>query len=261
MAGYQGTVATISESTRRLMFQTYSRIMRAGSMTITEQTPNTMPNTVRSERSRCNQRLFTPRRTTRLRRSSGCARITGTGAEVVGGWSAMMRPDLRLLAGIALDLPVAEANRAPRTARDTLVVAHQNDRLTLLMQIVEHVQDFLPRGRIEVAGRFVCQDDERVVDESPCDGDALLLATGQFEWFVIQAMLQSDAGGERLGALAALSRRSSLIIQRHFDVLHDAELLDEIVGLENEPEPRAANSRKGVIVHLRHIFPAKKVAA
>ena len=35
ISGYHGTVPTISQSTRRLMFQTYSRMMRLGTRTAT----------------------------------------------------------------------------------------------------------------------------------------------------------------------------------------------------------------------------------
>src|SRR2546426_7549282 len=43
---------------------------------MTEQTPNTMPSAVRSERSLWSQRLLTPRRTVRLSRSNHGPRIT-----------------------------------------------------------------------------------------------------------------------------------------------------------------------------------------
>src|SRR5438034_5379315 len=43
---------------------------------MTEQTPNTMPSAVRSERSLWSQRLLTPRRTVRLSRSNNGPRIT-----------------------------------------------------------------------------------------------------------------------------------------------------------------------------------------
>src|SRR5439155_6984792 len=46
------------------------------SIAMTEQTPNTMPSAVRSERSLWSQRLLTPRRTVRLSRSNHGPRIT-----------------------------------------------------------------------------------------------------------------------------------------------------------------------------------------
>src|SRR5439155_23731662 len=79
-------------------------------------------------------------------------------------------------ADIAFDLAVAQANGATGVARNILVVRHQDDGFALRVQVVEDPEDFEAGGRIEVAGRFVRQDDQRVIHQRSRDGDPLLLA-------------------------------------------------------------------------------------
>src|SRR6185295_2893598 len=101
------------------------------SIAMTEQTPNTMPNTVSSERSRWSQRLFKPSRTLRLSRVNVDPRPA---------WTLRVTC---LSADIAFNLAVAKADGPPRVERDVFVVGHQNDRFSLMMQVVEHSQNLL----------------------------------------------------------------------------------------------------------------------
>src|SRR6516162_4330491 len=59
------------------------------------------------------------------------------------------------------------------------IVRHQNDGfLQGLLQFDEQVQDFLGGAGIEVAGRLVGDDQDRVGDDGAGNADALLLAAG-----------------------------------------------------------------------------------
>ena len=55
------------------------------------------------------------------------------------------------------------------------------------------IDDRFAGHRVEVAGRFIGQNHIRRVDQGAGHGHALLLAAGQFEWLVVQAVLQADA--------------------------------------------------------------------
>src|SRR6267143_6610874 len=150
------------------------------SIAITEQTPNTIPSTVSSDRRRCSQRLFTPRRIVRL----NCARESPR-IETVG-----MLVDLS--ADIAFDLAVAQADGAAGGVGNVGVVRNKDERFALRVQFVEELHDLGAGNRVEIAGRFVGEDDERVVDERAGNGHALLLATGKLEGLVIESILQTD---------------------------------------------------------------------
>ena len=51
-------------------------------------------------------------------------------------------------------------------------------RPSSLVELLEHLQDFLAGVRVEVAGRLVGEQQRRAVDQRPGDGHALLLAAG-----------------------------------------------------------------------------------
>ena len=56
-------------------------------------------------------------------------------------------------------------------------MCHQNHRETpLAVEFLKGDHDVFGRFRVEIARRLVGQQDRRVVDECPGDGDALLLA-------------------------------------------------------------------------------------
>src|SRR5437773_9636148 len=70
---------------------------------------------------------------------------------------------------VQVELPVG-APRGPR------VVRHHDDRLVVLVvQAVEKDQDLLGALRVEVPGRLVGHQDERIGDDGPGDRHALLL--------------------------------------------------------------------------------------
>jgi len=63
-------------------------------------------------------------------------------------------------------------------------------------QPAERADDLLRCGAVEVAGRFVGEDDARFVGERPGDGNPLLLTAGQARRKVRRTVRQADAGEE-----------------------------------------------------------------
>jgi len=62
-------------------------------------------------------------------------------------------------------------------------MGHDQDRSRLFASdIVKHHHHLLTEVRVEVPGRFVGENDPRLVDECPRDGNALLLATRKRGW-------------------------------------------------------------------------------
>src|SRR5207245_9480783 len=121
--------------------------------------------------------------------------------------------------------------------------------------------DLGARRRIEIARGVVGEDDQGIVDERTGDGDWLLPAAGKVERFVVEAILQADASGQSRSDFATLLFWPILVIKRDFDILEDCQLLDKVVGLENEPEPGAAHSRQGVVLHARDVLASKEILA
>ncbi len=66
-------------------------------------------------------------------------------------------------------------------------MGHEQDGLALCVQLVEEVQDLLRRLAVEVAGRFVREDQGRVVDQRARDRDPLLLPARELQRPVVHA--------------------------------------------------------------------------
>src|SRR6187402_2493267 len=66
---------------------------------------------------------------------------------------------------VALDQTVAQAHDPVRVRGDLVFVRDQDDGVALGMQVAEHAHDLGAGGAVEVAGRFVGQDDRGVAHE------------------------------------------------------------------------------------------------
>ena len=92
---------------------------------------------------------------------------------------------------------------------DVEVVADQQEgRADLGAELADEVEDLLGIGGVEGAGGLVGQDEARAVGQGAGDGDALLLADGEFGGAVVQAIGQADLVEEvdGPGAVGAFGR-------------------------------------------------------
>src|SRR3546814_21121757 len=80
-----------------------------------------------------------------------------------------------------------------------------------LLQQLQHAARHLA---VEVAGRFVGKQDARRAGQCAGNGDALLLAAGEFGWGMALPTGKPDLSQRLFDALAPLSRREAAITQR-----------------------------------------------
>ena len=77
------------------------------------------------------------------------------------------------------------------------VVRHHDDGLVEFVDCsAQKAKNFLGGVRIEVTGRFVCDDDCGAAHECAGNGDALLLATRELGGPVTEALFQSERGND-----------------------------------------------------------------
>ncbi len=74
-----------------------------------------------------------------------------------------------------------------------VVGGHDESGIALGAKVGEKFDDFLAGMGIEVAGGFVGKDEVRLIDQSAGNGDALLLAAGQFVGTMFEARGEADA--------------------------------------------------------------------
>ena len=58
-------------------------------------------------------------------------------------------------------------------------MGHDEDGPALPMECQQEIQDLCAAAAVQIAGRLVRQNQGQVVDQCPCDGNALLLASRQ----------------------------------------------------------------------------------
>ena len=99
----------------------------------------------------------------------------------------------------------------PRTDRGGLrVVRDHDDRLViLLVQLAEHIKHDLRIFRVEISGRLVGQDYSGIVDDRPCQSDALLFAAGKLQRLVRHFVFELEqpqnlATSFRIAAIAGM---------------------------------------------------------
>ncbi len=126
---------------------------------------------------------------------------------------------------------------------DRVVVGDDDEAVgALLVELEEEVDDLAAGGGIEVAGRFVGEEEGGVVAEGAGDGDALLLAAGEFGGAMVLARSEADLV-EEAGADGGIAAAGEL--GGELDVFEGGEFGEEVVGLEDEADGEVAPGGEG----------------
>src|SRR5450759_225483 len=102
-----------------------------------------------------------------------------------------------------IHLSVKDSHDALSPRGHIALMGDEHDRATLIVQLREESEDIRAGVGVEVAARLVGQDERRIGDECPRNGDTLLLATRELTGTVVDAVTQTDALQSDHGALLA----------------------------------------------------------
>ena len=129
---------------------------------------------------------------------------------------------------------------------------HERDAsvFAYLQQQIEHVAAV---RAVEIAGRFVGEDQRRIVGQRPRDRDALLLAARQLRRIVMTAIVQSDFVEQRLRARRGIATAGDL--HRHLDVLDRRQRRHQVEELKDEADLLAAQPRQRVFIEPGDVGP------
>src|SRR5690348_14300790 len=104
------------------------------------------------------------------------------------------------------DAAVAERDRPLAAPCDAHVVGDDDDRrLQAAVKIADEREDLLARARVEVAGRFVGEQDRRVDRQRARNGDALTFAARELVGEMVHARLELNEPEQLAGAIFDLS--------------------------------------------------------
>ena len=152
--------------------------------------------------------------------------------------SRIMRRRDRRSPDVLDDAAVAQRDRPAAALGDVHVVRHDHDgRAEPGVQIADQREDLLAGVRVEIAGRFVGEQNRRIDRQRARDRDALALAAGQFLGQMLQAMTelhQRRAAPSR--ARCTFAPRPAAQMQRQPDVLETRQRRQQIEELKDESD-------------------------
>jgi hypothetical protein len=113
---------------------------------------------------------------------------------------------------------------------------HEDGFVELAIQALKKFEDVFGALGVEVAGRFVGEDEVGVGDDGAGDGDALFLAAGELAGEVVHAVFEANEFEGGGGVFFALLAGEGGELEGEFDVFEGGENGDEVEGLEDEAE-------------------------
>ena len=143
------------------------------------------------------------------------------------------------------------------------IVRHQQDGDALAVETPEHPQNLLPRPRIEVARRFIGQNERRVIHQRAGDGNPLLLAAGHLRRLMLLVRGQPYLGEQRLGQPLGLAAGGPPqgIVQGHEHVVQGRCPWQEVEALEDEAQLRRPHHGPLVGSQAAHLPAIEPVTA
>ena len=132
-----------------------------------------------------------------------------------------------------------------------------------LFAVERHQQfhDLVAALAVEVAGRFVGEQQQRIGDDGAGDRHALLLAAGKFGRRVPRAFGQADPLQRGARRRMALGDRFAAVEQRQLDVFQCRRPCQQVEALEDEAQAAPAQQRALVAVELLDGDAAEAVGA
>ena len=119
----------------------------------------------------------------------------------------------------------------------------------IAMERLEQLHHVLARSRIQVAGRFVCQQNRWVTGKGSGHRHPLLFASRELDGIMMEPF--SQAHGIQQFRRAILRRAHPGQLQRHQDIFQCREGGNEVKGLKDVADVIATEPRQGTFTHRR----------
>ncbi len=128
--------------------------------------------------------------------------------------------------------------------------------IRFLPDFLQERENFLAGVRIEVAGGLIRDNDTRLVDQRPGNGDALLLATGELIGTMIQARGEADSFEQHASTEANVGTTMASDPPGNRNIFERVELREEMVCLEDKADLLGAKARESVTGDASEVLTA-----
>ena len=150
-------------------------------------------------------------------------------------------------------------NRALGKIGVALIVRHHADRCATAMELAQEFHHCLAVFRVQVSGRLVSHQNQRIAHQRPCYCHALLLTAGELRRVVPHAVRHSHALECLLDLLLALRRTGASIGQWQLDVFVHGEVANQVERLKDEADLPVADARAIADREIRHRLAVQRV--
>ncbi len=140
--------------------------------------------------------------------------------------------------------------RSARRATARLWVTSNRLLRSSLRQRDHQLQHLFPGSLIQIAGRFIRQHQGRTVHQGACDGDPLLLTSGELVGIGGTALAQIHGFQHLLDLVVHLPLWIAVQLQRQGDVLRGGEGGYQIEELVDKTDPAAPEQGQGRFLQL-----------
>ncbi len=149
------------------------------------------------------------------------------------------------------NLAIVHAGNAVCVRKDTVVMCDDDHgAVRRARDFAEKIEHDLAVARIQCGGGFVTNDQWRLMDQGAGDGNALLLAAGEFVGALFPTVPEADLLKNFTRALDGDAVGISLNQQRHAHVFGNGKRGDEIELLENKTDVLGAEVRERAVRHF-----------
>ena len=138
-----------------------------------------------------------------------------------------------------------ETDRVGDLAGEAHLVGRDQHRHALRLKVADRLEHLADQLGVERAGDLVEQHRPRAGRERARDRHPLLLAAGEVVGAVVLAAREAEAVEQRARRLLGLARAAPVrALIAEDDVLEHRQVREQVVGLEDEPEPAPDRDRR-----------------
>ena len=145
--------------------------------------------------------------------------------------TAWLRP-----ARVGRHASIEQANHALRRVGNHRVVRHEHQRGAIAVELTEQLEQPLTRGRIELTGGLIGQQERGLVGEGARNRHALLFTTRQLRGAMTTPVTEPHVPQQVSRPRLACAPRHARFGQRQFHVLECRQGGHEIEPLKDEPD-------------------------
>ncbi len=137
----------------------------------------------------------------------------------------------------------------------------EDDRLSFRIQILENPHHLETGFGIQIPRRLIGENNFRIIDERPCDGDSLFLSTRELIGEILRAVGHIHRSERRSDTRIIILQHLIIIEEWKLHIFKHRRLRQEIERLKHKTDFLIPKYRQLIIVEFTDILPIEEILA